>query len=173
MIWLPVIGFLIGFFAIWYQGITLPSAYASYLSLAAIAGIDTILGGIRSGLEGRFQSDVFLSGFVVNTIMAALLAYFGDQIGVPDLYLAAVVVLGWRIFLNLSLIRRYLLGRPRHASSAVGNPGSTVDYTALPGKASSELDSPQNTVQDTPHSKPSMPPNASPDPSLKSTVEAP
>jgi small basic protein len=49
-----------------------------------------------------------LSGFVVNTILAAALAYLGDQIGV-DLFLAAVVVLGGRVFLNLSLIRRYWL----------------------------------------------------------------
>jgi small basic protein len=117
--WLPVVGFLIGFFAIWYKGIVIPSAYASYISLAAIAGIDTILGGLRAGLESRFESDVFLSGFIVNTIMAALLAYFGDQIGVPDLYLAAVVVLGWRIFLNLSLIRRHALGRPHPPRTTV------------------------------------------------------
>ena len=40
--------------------------------------------------------------------MAAFLAYLGDLIGV-SLYLAAAVVLGGRIFLNLSLIRRYWL----------------------------------------------------------------
>jgi small basic protein len=115
IVWLPVIGFIAGFVAIYWGAITVPSDYAPYLSLAAIAGIDTILGGIRSGFEGRFESDVFLSGFVVNTVMAASLAYFGDQIGVPDLYLAAVVVLGGRIFLNLSLIRRYWLSKARAA----------------------------------------------------------
>jgi len=41
-------------------------------------------------------------------LLAALLAYLGDQIGV-DLFLAAVVTLGGRMFLNLSLIRRYYL----------------------------------------------------------------
>ena len=120
MIWLPVVGFLAGFLTVWFRGITVPSEYASYLSLAAIAGIDTILGGIRSGLESRFQSDIFLSGFIVNTILAVLIAYFGDQIGVPDLYLAAVIVLGARIFLNLSLIRRHILGRSTTRSSALG-----------------------------------------------------
>ena len=117
MILLPVLGFVGGFLAIWMKGFAIPSAYASYLSLAAIAGIDTILGGIRSGLEGRFKSDIFLSGFVVNTLLAVLIAVFGDQIGAPDLYLAAVIVIGARIFLNLSLIRRHVLGRPRETSS--------------------------------------------------------
>ena len=36
------------------------------------------------------------------------LAFLGDKIGV-DLFLAAVVALGTRVFLNLSLIRRYYL----------------------------------------------------------------
>lgn len=131
MIWLPVVGFLVGFCLIWFKNITIPGEYASYLSLATIAGIDTILGGIRSGFEGKFQSDIFLSGFIVNTIMAAMLAYFGDQIGVADLYLAAVIVLGWRIFLNLSLIRRYALGRAHashtpHAAPQQLNPSVTT-----------------------------------------------
>jgi small basic protein len=123
VIWLPVVGFLVGFLIIWMQGITVPSEFASYLSLAAIAGIDTILGGIRSGLEKRFRSDIFLSGFIVNTLMAALLAYFGDQIGVPDLYLAAVIALGGRIFLNLTLIRYSILGQPRPDRSLLNETG--------------------------------------------------
>jgi small basic protein len=44
-------------------------------------------------------------------VLAVLLAFLGDQIGVTDLYLAAVVTLGGRIFLNLSLIRRQWLER--------------------------------------------------------------
>jgi small basic protein len=157
MIWLPVVGFLIGFYAIWQNNITIPSEYASYLSLATIAGIDTILGGIRSGLEGRFQSDVFLSGFIVNTIMAALLAYFGDQIGVPDLYLAAVVVLGWRIFLNLSLIRRYLLGRAHAHPRPAGQP----QPDALKPSVGAHADAGDSRLGPTPN------------PSIPSTVEAP
>ncbi len=44
----------------------------------------------------------------MNTILAGALAYLGDRLGV-DLFLAAAVVLGGRMFLNLSLIRRYWL----------------------------------------------------------------
>ena len=54
------------------------------------------------------DSDILVSGFVLNTMMAAGLAFLGDKIGV-DLFLAAVVALGTRVFLNLSLIRRYYL----------------------------------------------------------------
>lgn len=118
MIWLPVVGFLVGFMTVYWQRFTVPTDYAAYLSLAALAGVDTILGGMRAGLEGKFENDIFISGFAVNTVMAALLAYFGDQIGLPDLYLAAVVVLGQRIFLNLALIRRNWISRARATKRA-------------------------------------------------------
>ena len=115
MTWLwPVLGLFGGMVAGWlgFQRMQvapeLASAYAPYLSLATLAGLDTLLGGIRAGIEGRFQDDIFISGFVLNTLLAAALAYLGDRIGV-DLFLAAVVALGGRVFLNLSLIRRYYL----------------------------------------------------------------
>jgi small basic protein len=107
MMWLPVGGLILGFMVYWLP-INLSPSYAGYLSLATLAGLDSILGGIKAGIEGKFHDDIFISGFVANTILAAFLAYLGDQIGV-DLFLAAVVALGGRIFLNLSLIRRYWL----------------------------------------------------------------
>ena len=107
MIWLPVAGLMLGFLVFWLP-VRLPSDYGSYLSLATLAGLDTVFGGIRAGIEGKFHDDIFISGFVVNTLLAVALAYVGDQIGV-DLFLAAVVALGGRVFLNLSLIRRYWL----------------------------------------------------------------
>ncbi|MCL5102534.1 MAG: small basic family protein [Armatimonadetes bacterium] len=105
--WLPVLGLVVGFIVFWLP-VRLPSDWASYLGLATLAGLDSIFGGIRAGIEGKFHDDILFSGFIVNTLLAALLAYVGDQIGV-DLFLAAVVALGGRVFLNLSLIRRYYL----------------------------------------------------------------
>jgi small basic protein len=110
-IWLPIVGFLVGFSVVLRFPTDVPYDYGSYLSLATLAGLDSIFGGIRAGVEGKFRSDIFLSGFVVNMVLAVLLAFLGDQIGVTDLYLAAVVTLGGRIFLNLSLIRRQWLER--------------------------------------------------------------
>jgi small basic protein len=69
-----------------------------------------VLGGVKSVLTDEFRTDVFVTGFLVNVLAAAGLAWFGDQIGV-QLALAAVVVMGWRIFNNLGLIRRQLLSR--------------------------------------------------------------
>ena len=114
--WYPVVGALVGFvlgltlFGIFRVPPEVASSYAPYLSLATLAALDTTLGGIRAGIDGLFQDDVFVSGFVLNTLLAAGLAYLGDKIGV-DLFLAAVVALGTRVFLNLSLIRRHYLTR--------------------------------------------------------------
>jgi small basic protein len=111
---LPFVGVIAGFAAGWvffsvvHVSGDIASMIAPYLSLATLAGLDTVLGGIRAGIEGRFQDDIFVSGFVLNTLLAAGLAWMGDLIGV-DLFLAAVVALGTRVFLNLSLIRRYYL----------------------------------------------------------------
>ncbi len=79
-----------------------------YLAVACLAGLDTVCGGMRSGLEGKFHSDVFITGFISNMIIAFFLAWLGDQIYI-NLFLAVALVLGARIFTNLSLIRRFLL----------------------------------------------------------------
>jgi len=99
------IGFAVG---TWFFPYTIPPTFAPYFSLAALACLDAICGGVRAGVEGKFHRDIFLSGFFINSLIAGGLAYAGDRIGV-DLYLAAIVVLGWRVFTNLSLLRRYFL----------------------------------------------------------------
>ena len=109
-----VFGFLLGSL---FLGYTIPPSAAPYFSLAALSCLDSICGGVRSGVEGKFHQDIFLSGFFINSLLAGLLAYAGDRIGV-DLYLAAIVVMGWRVFTNLSLLRRYFLTQRQLARSA-------------------------------------------------------
>ncbi|MCB8933581.1 MAG: small basic family protein [Fimbriimonadaceae bacterium] len=81
---------------------------AQYIAVACLAGLDTVCGGIRSGLEGKFHNDVFITGFISNVLIAFFISWLGDQIGI-NLFLAAALVLGSRIYTNLSLIRRYAL----------------------------------------------------------------
>ena len=99
-----VLGFAVAFM----MPFSLPLAASQYLSLAALAGLDALVGGIRAGTEGKFKGNVFVSGFVVNTLLAAFLAYLGERMG-QDLALSAVVLLGGRTFVNLSIIRRHWL----------------------------------------------------------------
>ncbi|MBC8104650.1 MAG: small basic family protein [Cytophagales bacterium] len=112
---IPILGAFAGFVAVYLSSYTVSAVWAPYLSLATLAGVDSICGGIRAGLEGKFHDDIFLTGFAMNTLLAGFLAYLGDRIGV-DLFLAAVVLLGGRVFLNLSLIRRYWLNQAQMAS---------------------------------------------------------
>ena len=90
-------------------GINLPVisyTYSGYLAIAIIAALDSVFGGITSVLNGKFDLKIFISGFFGNAILAILLTVLGEKLNV-DIYLAAIVVFVWRMFLNLSIIRRY------------------------------------------------------------------
>ena len=104
----PVLALIIGVLLARLIIAPVPGDSGQYLALACIAGLDTLCGGIRSGLEGKFHSDVFITGFISNVVIAFSLAWFGDRLYI-DLWLAVALVLGARIFTNLSLIRRFLL----------------------------------------------------------------
>lgn len=101
-----VLGVLVG----WLINAPLNGLLASYLALCCLAAMDTIFGGVRSCLENKFYPDIFVTGFISNVLIAFSLAWLGDRIGL-DLFLAIVVILGGRIFTNLSVIRRHLLAR--------------------------------------------------------------
>ena len=80
--------------------------YSSYLAIAIIAALDSVFGGITSVINKKFDIKIFISGFFGNAILAILLTVLGEKLNV-DIYLAAIVVFVWRMFLNLSIIRRY------------------------------------------------------------------
>lgn len=108
MILIPIICLAIGAmialtFKVRVEGIT-----AQYFAVACLAGLDTVLGGIRSAYENKFQTDVFVTGFLTNAVIALSIAWLGDRIGI-DLTVVVALVMGMRIFNNLSLIRRYVL----------------------------------------------------------------
>lgn len=100
--------FILGLFIGFQLPLDIPLVYAKYMSIAVLAALDAVFGGIRAYMEGTFDNTIFLTGFFFNTLMAAGLAYLGDRLGV-ELYLAAVVVFGVRLFQNLGIIRRYIL----------------------------------------------------------------
>ncbi|MFH1485942.1 MAG: small basic family protein [Chloroflexota bacterium] len=103
--WLPVLGLILGIGIGIVAGFSVPVEYARYVGMAILAGIDAVIGGVRASTEEHFDSKVFLSGFVGNVALAALLTYLADRLGV-ELYMAAIVAFGVRIFNNLAVIRR-------------------------------------------------------------------
>ncbi len=108
MILIPVIALFLGAALALMLQMPVKGIYGQYMAVACLAGLDSVCGGIRSGLEGKFHNEVFISGFIFNILTAFFLAWLGDQIFI-DLFLAVALVLGARIFTNLSLIRRFLL----------------------------------------------------------------
>ena len=80
-----------------------------YLPIAIVAALDAMFGGLRARLDGVFDDKVFVVSFLSNTIIAVLIVFFGDQLGVgSQLSTGVVVVLGIRIFSNVAAIRRKL-----------------------------------------------------------------
>ena len=89
---------------------TLPVFLQPYLPIAIVAALDAILGGTRSWLEGVFSDRVFVVSFLSNVLIAGLIVFVGDQLGVgSQLSTGVVVVLGIRIFNNAAAIRRAVL----------------------------------------------------------------
>jgi small basic protein len=88
---------------------TVPLWLQPYLPIAVVAALDAVFGGVRARLDGIFDSKVFVVSFVSNVVVAALVVFLGDKLGVGgQLSTGVVVVLGIRIFGNAAAIRRHL-----------------------------------------------------------------
>jgi small basic protein len=83
-----------------------------YLPIAVIAALDAVFGAIRASLEEVFDDKIFISSFASNVLIAAVIVFLGDQLGVgTQLSTGVVVVLAMRIFANAAAIRRNLFNR--------------------------------------------------------------
>jgi small basic protein len=80
-----------------------------YLPIAVVAALDAVFGALRAFLDGIFDDKVFVVSFVSNVLIAALIVYLGDKLGVGgQLSTGVIVVLGIRIFSNVAAIRRHI-----------------------------------------------------------------
>ena len=85
----------------------IPLWLAPYLPIAVVAALDAVFGAFRALLEGTFVDRVFVISFLANVVVAALLVFLGDQLGVgAQMSTGVVVVLAMRIFANAAAIRR-------------------------------------------------------------------
>ena len=88
---------------------TVPTWLEPYLPIAVVAALDAVFGGVRARLDRVFDAKVFVVSFISNVLVAALIVFLGDKLGVgAQLSTAVVVVLGIRIFGNAAAIRRHL-----------------------------------------------------------------
>lgn len=106
---IPVLGLVVGVVAGLVFEPSVPLWMQPYLPIAVVAALDALFGGLRAVLDGLFDERVFTVSFVSNVLVAALIVYLGDQLGVgSQLSTGVVVVLGIRIFSNAAAIRRRL-----------------------------------------------------------------
>lgn len=110
---IATIGLLIGIILGFVLDVNISDKLSAYMSVAILACLDSVFGAVRANLSKNFQPDIFISGFFGNALLAALLAYLGDKLGIP-IYIAAVIVFGGRIFDNFAIIRRILLEQLKH-----------------------------------------------------------
>lgn len=98
-----VLGALVGVFVP-----TIPYEYSKYTAVAIMAAFDSVIGAINSIQQKNFSMKIFVSGFFTNAFIAIVFTMFGERLDV-DISLAAIFVFVYRIFNNLSIIRRSLL----------------------------------------------------------------
>lgn len=108
--WLPLVGLILGVTLGLLSDFQIPQVYGNYLSIAVLAALDSLFGGVRAHLQQVYDDKIFVSGFFFNIALAAGLAFLGVHLGV-DLYLAAIFAFGVRLFQNIAIIRRILLTR--------------------------------------------------------------
>lgn len=107
---IAVLGLVLGVVAGLVLQPTVPAVLQPYLPIAVVAALDALFGGLRAVLDGIFDDRVFVVSFVSNVVVAGLIVFLGDQLGVgSQLSTGVVVVLGIRIFSNAAAIRRHLL----------------------------------------------------------------
>lgn len=106
---IAAVGLLAGILAGLFFEPSVPLWLQPYLPIAVVAALDAVFGGLRALLDGIFDDKVFVVSFVANVIVAALVVFLGDQLGVgAQLSTGVIVVLGIRIFTNAAAIRRHL-----------------------------------------------------------------
>ena len=107
---LPLVGLAVGLLIGSLVSVSIPAEYARYTAVAILAALDSVLGAVRANLAGQYDNTIFITGFFTNTLLAGVLTFLGDRLGV-ELYYAAIFAFGVRLFNNLALIRRHLLTR--------------------------------------------------------------
>ena len=105
---LPIVGLLVGIAAGWLLNVNVTYELSRYSAVAILAALDSVLGAVRAELDGVYDNRVFISGFVTNAVVAVILTFIGDRLGL-DLYLVALITFGLRIFNNVALIRRHFI----------------------------------------------------------------
>ena len=107
---LALIGILIGLIVGLLLQVDIPSIFSTYIGVIILACFDSMIGGLNASLQNRFNTKLFITGLMGNSLVAVVLTGLGRSLGI-DLSMAAVFAFSVRIFNNFSSIRRLWLRR--------------------------------------------------------------
>ena len=108
MVW-ALVGILLGVLIGFEVQYSIPLAYTKYTAVVLIGILDALFGAIRAETtKDQYNAWIFITGLIFNIILAIVITYLGEKLGL-DLYLAATVVFTFRIFSNVGISRRALL----------------------------------------------------------------
>ncbi|RYX82519.1 DUF1290 domain-containing protein [bacterium] len=125
MFLLPFVALALGFALFWGlagEYALAGETFARYAAIALLAGLDTVLGGVRAWLTDKFDDTIFISGFFLNALFAVGLVVLGEQLGlevgfgdgrISMMMIGAVVLFSGRILNNLAALRRLVIERVR------------------------------------------------------------
>ncbi len=126
MVW-ALLGILIGILLGLGIDYTIPFAYTKFTAVVLVGILDALFGAIRAEVtKDQYDAMIFISGLLFNIILALVITYLGDKLGL-DLYLAATVVFTFRIFSNVGITRRALLTRLLEKRKKVKEENSIVN----------------------------------------------
>ena len=141
MFLLPFVAVALGFAVFWSLAGTIPPAsetFARYAAIALLAGLDTVLGGVRAWLSDTFDDAIFISGFFLNALLAVGLVVLGERLGleagfgearISMMMIGAVVLFSGRILNNLAALRRLVIERLRARRSDRKAPLASAQLT--------------------------------------------
>ncbi len=100
-----VLAVLVGIFLGIFIPYNLSSSMVSYLAVALIAALDSVMGGLLANINKKFNISVFMIGLISNAIFGIFLTFIGNLLGM-NLSFAVLIVFGVRMFNNMAAIRR-------------------------------------------------------------------
>ncbi len=101
-----LLGILCGLFIGWFAPLTIPVEYTRFTAVVILSIFDAVIGAIRAQVtQNEYDALIFTTGLLFNGALALGITLLGDLLGL-DLYLAATVVLTFRIFKNVGVVRR-------------------------------------------------------------------
>lgn len=99
-----ILGIAVGVFLPW---VVTPSSTV-YVAAAILAALDSVFGGMNAFFKRSFNMAIFVSGLVCNALLAVVIIFLGEKIGI-DLYIAVIVIFGTRIFNNFASVRHHII----------------------------------------------------------------